>query len=414
MTPGSPGQRRRPRRAVPRWTPRPDQPTPPDSFPTHHPDLHRACACKQRAPAASGAVAHLPCALPGRKHPLVVTMPVRGSRPEERLRSGAAQRARREALLDARVIPRRVDDFRTHIRMHTPLHTRQYSLPPRLARKRSPCCCSATPGQPLKMAVSRQTLLQTHLDGSEANASLAHMSVVCLQDTVGKTIDCKAAIAWEAKKPLEVCTVTVDPPKAGEVRIKVVATALCHTDAYTLNGLDPEGLFPCILGHEAAGIVESVGEGVTSVQPGEHQPLRCPPGGGGRQRPAPTRRPAPAGRSILVRRACCRRPRHPLLPGLLRQLSLLQAPQVQPVHLGAQLHRPRRHEGRRWCALPQGRQAHLPLHGNQHLCRWGTPQQPTRRARPALLGGRGVLPTRSPQARPRRALPACMAPAHAG
>jgi S-(hydroxymethyl)glutathione dehydrogenase/alcohol dehydrogenase len=60
------------------------------------------------------------------------------------------------------------------------------------------------------------------------------------------------------------------PPKAGEVRVKIKATALCHTDAYTLDGLDPEGLFPCILGHEAAGIVESVGEGVTSVAPGDH------------------------------------------------------------------------------------------------------------------------------------------------
>jgi S-(hydroxymethyl)glutathione dehydrogenase/alcohol dehydrogenase len=69
---------------------------------------------------------------------------------------------------------------------------------------------------------------------------------------------------------LEVTEVTVLPPKAGEVRIKIVATALCHTDAYTLDGLDPEGLFPCILGHEAAGIVESVGDGVTSVAPGDH------------------------------------------------------------------------------------------------------------------------------------------------
>lgn len=56
--------------------------------------------------------------------------------------------------------------------------------------------------------------------------------------------------------------------QAGEVRIKVVATALCHTDAYTLSGQDPEGLFPCVLGHEAAGVVESVGEGVTSVKEG--------------------------------------------------------------------------------------------------------------------------------------------------
>ena len=86
----------------------------------------------------------------------------------------------------------------------------------------------------------------------------------------GKPIECKAAIAWAANQPLDVTTVTVDPPQAGEVRIKIIATALCHTDAYTLDGLDPEGLFPCILGHEAAGIVESVGEGVTSVAPGDH------------------------------------------------------------------------------------------------------------------------------------------------
>eukprot|EP00198_Chlamydomonas_reinhardtii_P004598 XP_001693934.1 formaldehyde dehydrogenase [Chlamydomonas reinhardtii] len=88
--------------------------------------------------------------------------------------------------------------------------------------------------------------------------------------TIGKPIECKAAIAWEAKKPLEVRTVTVAPPGPGEVRVQIKATALCQTDAYTLGGLDPEGRFPCILGHEAAGVVESVGEGVTSVKPGDH------------------------------------------------------------------------------------------------------------------------------------------------
>eukprot|EP00873_Tetraselmis_striata_P013042 jgi/Tetstr1/433306/TSEL_022593.t1 len=88
--------------------------------------------------------------------------------------------------------------------------------------------------------------------------------------TAGKPIECKAAIAWAPKQPLDVRTVTVDPPGAGEVRIQIKATALCHTDSYTLDGLDPEGLFPCILGHEAAGVVESVGEGVTSVKPGDH------------------------------------------------------------------------------------------------------------------------------------------------
>ena len=63
--------------------------------------------------------------------------------------------------------------------------------------------------------------------------------------------------------------IQVAPPQAGEVRIKIAANALCHTDAYTLSGQDPEGLFPCVLGHEAAGVVESVGPGVTSVQPGD-------------------------------------------------------------------------------------------------------------------------------------------------
>ncbi|KNE55123.1 alcohol dehydrogenase class-3, partial [Allomyces macrogynus ATCC 38327] len=63
--------------------------------------------------------------------------------------------------------------------------------------------------------------------------------------------------------------VEVAPPKKGEVRIKIVATGVCHTDAYTLSGQDPEGVFPSILGHEGGGIVESVGEGVTSVQPGD-------------------------------------------------------------------------------------------------------------------------------------------------
>ncbi|XP_066852496.1 alcohol dehydrogenase class-3 [Anser cygnoides] len=82
-------------------------------------------------------------------------------------------------------------------------------------------------------------------------------------------IKCRAAVAWEAGKPLSLEEVEVAPPKAHEVRIKIVATAVCHTDAYTLSGADPEGCFPVILGHEGAGIVESVGEGVTKVKPGD-------------------------------------------------------------------------------------------------------------------------------------------------
>ena len=88
--------------------------------------------------------------------------------------------------------------------------------------------------------------------------------------TEGKTITCKAAIAWEAGKPLSVEDVEVLPPRAHEVRIKIAYTGVCHTDAYTLSGLDPEGAFPVILGHEGAGIVESVGEGVTNVKVGDH------------------------------------------------------------------------------------------------------------------------------------------------
>ncbi|XP_005090271.1 alcohol dehydrogenase class-3 [Aplysia californica] len=95
--------------------------------------------------------------------------------------------------------------------------------------------------------------------------------------TAGKPISCKAAVAWEAKKPLSIETIEVAPPRAGEVRIKILATGVCHTDAYTLDGHDPEGIFPVVLGHEGGGIVESVGEGVKSVAPGDHViPLYTP------------------------------------------------------------------------------------------------------------------------------------------
>ena len=105
-----------------------------------------------------------------------------------------------------------------------------------------------------------------------ARALLSSEGGVCVKisDTAGKPITCKAMVARAPKQPLVCETITVDPPKAGEVRVKVIANALCHTDIYTLDGYDPEGLFPCILGHEAGCIVESVGEGVTSVKPGDH------------------------------------------------------------------------------------------------------------------------------------------------
>ena len=87
--------------------------------------------------------------------------------------------------------------------------------------------------------------------------------------TAGKPIQCKAAVAFAPNQPLELVDVVVAPPQKGEVRIKITHTALCHTDAYTLGGFDSEGKFPCVLGHEAAGIVESVGEGVKSCKPGD-------------------------------------------------------------------------------------------------------------------------------------------------
>ncbi len=87
----------------------------------------------------------------------------------------------------------------------------------------------------------------------------------------------KAAIAFEAGRPLEIEEVDLAAPRASEVLVRIVASGVCHTDAYTLSGSDPEGNFPCILGHEGGGIVEEVGIGVTSVKPGDHViPLYTP------------------------------------------------------------------------------------------------------------------------------------------
>ncbi|WP_267428122.1 S-(hydroxymethyl)glutathione dehydrogenase/class III alcohol dehydrogenase [Methylobacterium sp. GC_Met_2] len=87
----------------------------------------------------------------------------------------------------------------------------------------------------------------------------------------------RAAVAWEAKKPLTIETIDIEGPKAGEVLVELMATGICHTDAYTLSGLDSEGKFPAILGHEGAGIVREVGAGVTTLKPGDHViPLYTP------------------------------------------------------------------------------------------------------------------------------------------
>jgi S-(hydroxymethyl)glutathione dehydrogenase/alcohol dehydrogenase len=87
----------------------------------------------------------------------------------------------------------------------------------------------------------------------------------------------KAAIATAARQPLVIEEIDLEGPKAGEVLVELVATGVCHTDAYTLSGADPEGIFPSVLGHEGAGVVREVGPGVTSVAPGDHViPLYTP------------------------------------------------------------------------------------------------------------------------------------------
>lgn len=91
-----------------------------------------------------------------------------------------------------------------------------------------------------------------------------------MTDSTQPIVKCRAAIAWGPNQPLSIEEIDVMPPKAGEVLVKIVATGVCHTDAFTLSGEDPEGIFPSILGHEGGGIVEAVGEGVTSVEVGDH------------------------------------------------------------------------------------------------------------------------------------------------
>ena len=87
----------------------------------------------------------------------------------------------------------------------------------------------------------------------------------------------RAAVAFAANQPLEIVEVDLEGPKAGEVLVEIIATGICHTDAYTLEGKDSEGIFPSILGHEGAGIVREVGPGVTTLKPGDHViPLYTP------------------------------------------------------------------------------------------------------------------------------------------
>ena len=90
-------------------------------------------------------------------------------------------------------------------------------------------------------------------------------------------MDVRAAVAYKAGQPLQLENVQLDGPREGEVLVDIRATGICHTDAYTLSGSDPEGLFPTILGHEGAGVVVEVGSGVKSVSQGDHViPLYTP------------------------------------------------------------------------------------------------------------------------------------------
>ena len=90
-------------------------------------------------------------------------------------------------------------------------------------------------------------------------------------------MDIKAAVAFEAEKPLSIETVQLDGPKEGEVLVEIKATGICHTDEYTRSGADPEGLFPSVMGHEGAGVVVEIGPGVSSLEAGDHViPLYTP------------------------------------------------------------------------------------------------------------------------------------------
>ena len=106
---------------------------------------------------------------------------------------------------------------------------------------------------------------------AEVRRHVGDVDLILLGGGLGPTEDdrTRAAVAIEAGKPLEIMDVNLEGPRAGEVLVESKATGICHTDEFTLSGADPEGLFPAILGHEGAGVVLEVGEGVTSVKPGE-------------------------------------------------------------------------------------------------------------------------------------------------
>ena len=134
----------------------------------------------------------------------------------------------------------------------------------------------------------------------------------------------RAAVAWKAGEPLTIETIDIEGPKAGEVLVEIMATGICHTDAYTLSGADPEGIFPAILGHEGAGIVREVGAGVTTLTVG--------------------------------------RPRHPALHAGMPAVQNLPVAPLQPVHRHPR-HARQGPDAGRHIALQVRRRSGVPLHG---------------------------------------------------
>ncbi|XP_013650065.2 alcohol dehydrogenase class-P [Brassica napus] len=116
--------------------------------------------------------------------------------------------------------------------------------------------------------INTHSLIFSHLSQSNTNKTQRRSKFI--MSTTGQIIRCKAAVCWEAGKPLVMEEVEVAPPQKHEVRIKILFTSLCHTDVYFWEAKGQTPLFPRIFGHEAGGIVESVGEGVTDLQPGDH------------------------------------------------------------------------------------------------------------------------------------------------
>jgi S-(hydroxymethyl)glutathione dehydrogenase/alcohol dehydrogenase len=128
----------------------------------------------------------------------------------------------------------------------------------------------------IRLAIQRAAFFQIPMVQSfsaNGDKGLSAAAIPCTTDRLARrksAMKTKAAVAWEAGKPLEIEEIDLAGPKAGEVLVQIKASGVCHTDAYTLSGADPEGLFPCILGHEGAGVVVEVGAGVKSVAVGDH------------------------------------------------------------------------------------------------------------------------------------------------